>query len=373
MRISARGTLNCGEPGTRRAISTFPTVTSLSDGILLATFRVGSTKDSDDETIEFRRSVDGGRTWTDPVTPFSSLLEGRRGSLKVAYLTPLDGQHLIAAALWIDREAFPGRPLFNEKTEGCLPMAVVLADSYDFGHTWTPWRVLPVPAETGPPSLTSPVLRTKTGRLLVSIESNKNYEDSSQWFQHVVYVGSEDGGRTWGAPMTVSQDPTARIFNWDQRAGVCPDGRLVTFTWTYDRQTTKYLNVHRSLSHDEGRTWTSPEDLGFADQPSRPAILPDGRIVVAWVDRFQSRSIRARMARSCEAAFSGETEVTRYDLGRSQSSAAGGGDTGEILAEMAVWNFGLPYAESLPDGDVIVVYYEGDAASMRCSWVRLTL
>ncbi|OGG43926.1 MAG: hypothetical protein A3F84_18880 [Candidatus Handelsmanbacteria bacterium RIFCSPLOWO2_12_FULL_64_10] len=135
MKIIEQGTLNRGEQGTRRALGTFPTVTPLSDGTLLATYRVGTTKDSDDETVEMRRSGDGGRSWGAPAMPFSCVAGGRRGSLKVAYLTPLEGDRLIAAALWVDREAHPGRPLFNPDTEGCLPMAVLVADSEDSGRT----------------------------------------------------------------------------------------------------------------------------------------------------------------------------------------------------------------------------------------------
>ena len=374
MRIVDRGVLNCGEPGTRRAISTFPAVTSLADGTLLATYRVGTTKDSADETIELRRSNDHGRTWGDPVSPFAGTVNGTRGSLKVAYVTPIAERHLIAAALWVDREAYPGEPLFNEETEGCLPMAILLSDSHDLGRTWTPWRVLPLPEEIGPPSLTNPILRLPSGRLAVSIETNKCYEDRSPWFQYVVYTYSDDCGQTWSAPHTVCQDPTARIFHWDQRAGVCPNGRLVTFTWTYDRETSGYLNVQRRFSSDEGTTWTTPEDLGFADQPSHPAILPDGRVVLAWVDRFQSRSIRARFSEGIDAPFLPETEVVLYELEASvPATAAGTGSTGDLLAEMGVWNFGLPFAESLPNGDVMVVYYEGLPSSMRASFVRLSL
>lgn len=374
MKIIERGTLNLGEPGTRRAISTFPTVTVLADGTLLGTYRVGTTKDSDDETIELRRSRDGGRTWSDPVTPFSSVVNGRRGSLKVGYITPLAGDHLVASSLWVDREAYPGKPLFNDKTEGCLPMEAVFADSHDLGKTWSPWRVLPLPKGFGPPSLTSPILRLPDGRLAMSIETNKDYEDTSRWFQRVVYCYSNDLGKTWGPPVTVCQDPTAKIFNWDQRAGVTPDGKVVTFTWTYDRDETRYLNVHRRLSNDGGTTWTAPEDLGFTDQPSRPAILPDGRVVVAWVDRFQTRSIRARVAARCDAPFPPETEVILYELAASSQNPAGkAGNTGDLLAEMGVWNFGLPYAEPLPDGDVLVAYYEGVPTSMKASWARLRL
>ena len=35
----------------------------LSDGRLLVTFRVGSSKDAPDENIVIRRSADGGKTW----------------------------------------------------------------------------------------------------------------------------------------------------------------------------------------------------------------------------------------------------------------------------------------------------------------------
>ena len=370
MKIIETGILNRGERGGRRALATFPSVAALRDGTLLASCRVGTTKDSDDEMVELLRSADGGRTWSAPVTPFSTVLDGRRGSLKVAYVTPLDGDRLIAAALWVDREAHPGKPLFNPDTEGCLPMAILTADSDDLGHTWSPCRAMPVPADVGPPSLTNPILRLPGGeRLTVSVETNKHYEDRSKWLQRVAYVYSDDHGKTWGAPVTVAQDPSGRFFNWDQRAGVAPDGRVVTFSWYYDRETTTYLNIRRRISDDGGATWTGPEDLGFSDQASHPAILPDGRVVLAWVDRYGTRSIRARLAEGIDGPFKAETEVVLYEYrekGRDRAK-----DTGEMLAEMGVWNFGLPYAEALPDGSVMVVYYAGDAGCMDVRWARL--
>ena len=80
--------------------------------------------------------------------------------------------------------------------------------------------------------------------------------------------------------MTVCQDPTGRIRNWDQRVNVAPDGRLVSFTWTYDSDTVSYRDIHRRISADEGLTWTDPEPLGITDQAGHPAILPDGRVVL---------------------------------------------------------------------------------------------
>lgn len=362
-------------------MATFPTFSVLGDGSLLATYSIGSTKDSDDLTIELRRSLDGGATWGPAKAPFETTVEGRRGSLKFAPVTRLDGDHLIVVCLWIDREAFPGRPLFDPVTEGCLPMAIVLADSFDAGVTWTRWRVVPMPADVGPPSLTNGLLRFPGGRLLLSVETNKEYLDDSPWFQRVVHLWSDDDGATWSAPLTVVADPTGRIANWDQRGAVAPDGRLTSFTWIYDFEAVAYRNIRRRISTDEGRTFAEPTDLGFADQPSHPAILPDGRVVLAWVDRFGSRSIRARSAASIEAPFEPATEVVLFEAAPAAPVAAApavgssaGETTGEALVEMGTWSFGLAYAEALPDGDVGVVHYApGPNGGIDVRWVRLAI
>ena len=40
---------------------------------------------------------------------------------------------------------------------------------------------------------------------------------------------------------------------------------------------------------------------------------------------------------------------------------------------MSIWTFGLPYAEALPDGDVLVLYYAGTNAEMSIRFTRLAL
>jgi hypothetical protein len=372
MKIVATGILNSGEPRGPRNISMYPTLTHLGNGKILATYTVGSKKDSDDNTIEIRRSSDDGNTWSRPIAPFSTIVGGRRGSISVAYVTKLAGNHLMAAATWVDRQVRPGKPLFNSETEGILPLEILLSDSFDEGHTWTPWRVLAIPPELGPPALTNGLLRLSDGKLVLSMEMGKDYDDRSKWYQKVMYCCSEDQGKTWSAPWVSCQDPTGKIFNWDQRAGVAPDNRIVTFTWTYDHDASRYLNIHRRTSKDAGKTWTDPEDLGITDQPSNPAILPDGRVVLAWVDRFQSRSIKARLSKGVDAQFLPESEVVLYQLA-DQNSSSNYKNTGELLSDLHLWSFGLPYTEVLPNGDVIVAFYARDNDSLSARWTRLSL
>lgn len=372
MRIVASGILSRAEPGTSRANLTFGSVTALADGTLLATLRAGDQKDSARERIEFYRSSDTAATWDGPVYPFVPPdVAGQGGTLKLCYLTELAPGRLIAAAMWVNRTSFPGRPLFNPDTEGCLPMAILLADSHDNGATWTAWRQAPMPQDIGPPSLTSPLLKLADGRLAMSIETNKPYLDTGSWMQRAVFFYSADEGQTWSAPVTVAEDPTGRIFNWDLRCGVAPDGRLASFAWTYDSTTATYLNIHRRLSDDGGATWSEPDDLGVADQAARPAIFPDGSVILAFVDRFGSQSIRARYAASVDAPFDPASDVTLY----SHATPSAGTDinTGDALASMDLWSFGLPYAEALPNGDALVVYYAGEPTALDLHWARISV
>ncbi len=360
-------------PSTDRAIYTFPALASLTDGTLLLTCRSGSTKDSADETVKLFRSEDYGQTWSGPESPFArALVNGAGSSFRLCYLTELAEDHLLAASMWIDRQTYPGNPLFDPETEGCLPMVICLADSFDQGKTWSTWQSVPLPEEIGPPSLTNPVLQLPDGTLVMSIETNKHYLDRSQWFQRVVHFHSSDRGKTWGQMINTGYDPCGRIFNWDQRAGVTPSGEIVTYTWTYDRETNTYRNIQRRNSQEHGMMWSAPYDLGFADQPSHPAIVPDGRVVLAWVDRFKSQSIRARVASSSEAEFDYSTEVVLYEH-PSTIETGKRIDTGDMLASMGIWSFGLPYAEVLPDGDVAVAYYAGDNQTMDIYFARLRL
>jgi hypothetical protein len=374
MRITGRSTVSRAVPGTSRAAATFPTFTPLADGSLLATYSIGSTKDSDDLTIELRRSTDGGATWSDPETPFETTLLGRRGSLKFAPVTRLDGDRLMVVCLWIDREAFPGQPLFNPETEGCLPMSIVVADSIDGGSSWTPWRLVPMPLDVGPPSLTTGILPFPSGRLVLSVETNKPYLDASRWLQRVVHLASEDGGTTWSAPATVVADPTGQVANWDQRGAVASDGRLVSFAWIYDFNAVAYRDIRRRISTDEGRTFGPPTELGIADQPGHPAILPDGRVVLAWVDRFGTRSIRARIAPAIDAPFDPASEIELFASNGSTGSGTPSGSTGDALVDMQSWSYGLCHAETLPDGDVGIVHYApGESGGIEVRWLRLTV
>ena len=370
MEIIETDQITIATPNSPQAIYTFPALVELSNGDILMTCRSGSSKDSADETIELYRSTDHGVTWQIVEQSFPiAKVHGKQSSFRLCYLTEISSEHLLAASMWIDRETYFGEPFFNPETEGCLPMGIFLADSFDQGATWSEWRYVDLPEELGPPSLTNPLIKLPDGTLVMNIETNKHYYDSSKWYQRVVCLHSDDLGQTWSEPVSAGFDPIGRIFNWDQRVGMTHDGKLVSFTWTYDTVAQKYLNIHRRISTDKGYTWSPADDIGITDQAAHPAILPDGRCVLAWVDRYQTQSIRARVAPSIDSAFDPASEVLIYQHQTENETQSE--NTGDLLDEMSLWSFGLPYAEALSDGDVMVVYYAGDSQSMDIHYARL--
>ena len=372
MHISETGFISRAKAGTLRACMSFGTSIVLDDWTLLATARVGDNKDSEHERVEIYRSPDDGKTWGPPATPFGDVvIAGVSGTLKLCYLTELAPGHILGAAMWVDRTSHPGKPLFDAETQGCLPMAILLADSFDQGRTWSEWRNVAMPAAIGPPGLTSPILKLADGSLVMSIETNKHYDDASKWHQRAVFLHSHDNGLNWSEPASVAEDPSGRIFNWDLRCGVGVDGKIATFAWTYDTDTQEYVNIHRRVSTDGGQSWSDPVDLGFADQAGPPVMLPDGRVVLVWVDRFGGQCIRARVAPSIDAPFDPESEVTIYSHAAPKDKKSQ--DTGHLLVDMEIWAFGLPFATALPDGDVLVTYYAGDASAMSLHFARLVL
>ena len=367
MKILGEGRLSQSIPGTDRANLTFPSILNLSDGTLIATWHSGTTKDCLDENVEVSRSSDLGKTWSQPKRPFKlEKLRGICGTTKIVYLTELSPQKMIAAALWVYRETYPEADgLFNPDTEGCVPMFILVANSEDGGQTWSSWREVPMVASIGPASLTNPIMKMADGTLIMTIETNKHYLDTSQWFQRVVGLHSRDNGQTWSDPVNIGFDPTGRIFNWDLRSASSPDNKIGSFAWTFNTETESYLNIHRRISLDSGQNWSPAEDIGITDQPGHPAVLTDGKTVLPWVDRFNTHSIRARLAPSIDGLFDPNSEVVLYSHPTSTDDPKG-------ALGFSVWTFGLPYAEPLSDGTVLIVYYAGIEQAMDIYWAKVS-
>lgn len=373
MKIVDRGTVFRDQPGGERQSATFSGLAVLPTGRWLCTFRAAPIKGVSGGSVCVCWSDDEGKTWSRPAEPFESVtVDGAPGVFRGCQLTPLQGRDVLAVVSWVD-QADPDLPLFNPKTEGILDMKIFLARSQNQGATWSKPALVDTSPFNQPTPMTGPILKLANGELALQFELNKRFYETHTWRHSSVLMFSQDGGVTWPEHVVVTSDPENRYFWWDQRPGVLPDGRVLDLFWTYDNKKAAYLNIHASESRDHGRTWSDLWDVGVQDQPAAPVALPDGRIVMVYVDRVGVPAVKLRTSSDGARTFAADTELVLYEA-QTPSQTENKGAMQDAWAEMRKFSVGLPATVQTDNGDVVVVYYAGpktDETSIE--WVRITV
>ena len=387
MELISEGIVFTGGAGTPAASSCFPAIAWLPDGTLLASWRVGSQKDSADGQILLSRSTDEGRSWSEPVELSSGPWVAEPGEVHYAPLTVLGKNHLLAALMWVDRSD-PIRPFFNPVTDGLLPIRTWFCESRDGGRSWRDYRCMngdettvdtascrvgcgKMPHRQDPLAITGPVLVLGDGSLACQFEVNKPYDDLKPWRHAAAWKISKDGGYNWPEYIEVANDSTGRLMYWDAHYAQNGNGYIVATFWTYDRQRQCDANIHLSESCDGGRTWSKPRDCGLVGQVCHPILLGGDRLLLLYVDRFQTRSIRAALSSDMGRSFSEDMMVYRHPTAQAE---LGENSTREgYLQDMELWTFGRIDAILDADRTVWMVYYAGDSKATDIRWARLQI
>jgi hypothetical protein len=373
MKIVDQGNVFAAESGRDCQSLCFPMPCMTSEGRWLCAFRAAPAKVSNvGQRPLLTWSDDRGETWRAPFAPFAPHdLEGRPGLFRIAALTDLGAGRLVAALNWVDFSD-PEAAYFNEETEGLLDTRVFLSYSGDDGETWGRPRLMDTTPFNVPTPLTGPLLKLKNGDLACQIELNKAYADPSPWCHGSVMLFSEDGGETWPRHCVINQDPMNRIFYWDQRPAVLPDGSLFDVFWTFDRQTAEYLNIHACRSRDDGETWSPLWDTGVAGQPGPAFALDDGSLAMPVVDRRVAPKITVRRSGDGGTLWPENETLVVYDAaGETQTEKKS--SMQDAWAEMYAFSVGLPNVAPLPDGGALLVYYAGsetDHTAIRWAEIR---
>jgi hypothetical protein len=370
--IVDRGLIFQAPRGDIHAAAAFPSVCAFPGGRWLCGFRAAPRKkDSFPQTLLLTWSDDAGRTWRPPAEPFVAPdIDGRRGSYRTVGLTTLGSKEAVAALYWVD-SSDPSRPFFNEKTEGLLDSRIFLSETVDAGETWSAPRRVDTGPFTMPTPATGPLLLLKNGEWAVQFETNKPYDDPSPWVHSSVLIFSADRGRTWPRRIKVSEDPTGRMYYWDQRPAVLSDGELIDFFWTFDRVAEKYLNLHVRSSSDHGRTWSPLREIPVPGQAATPVGLPGGRVFLPYMDRTGAPLLKARVSPDRGLTWPEEADIVLDDTVATYQQKART-SMQETWSEMSKFSIGFPGACALSAGEVLVVYYAGfEADHTGIRWARV--
>ncbi|GLW63939.1 hypothetical protein Arub01_21830 [Actinomadura rubrobrunea] len=160
---------------------------------------------------------------------------------------------------------------------------LVAAVTADGGRTWrqvVPRLTLCSGGEYG--RITNPWLAFgRDGRLYAAMMAARNEPLSTG----IIVVTSDDGGRTWNAPVEIASDPMSGFFHDKPGLTVDPrDPRRAYLAWNRWNSTEHTHQLLFSRSVDGGRTWSPPRAVhspppGDGTIGNQIVVLPDGTLL----------------------------------------------------------------------------------------------
>ncbi len=277
--------------------------------------------------IVYKRSSDGGRTWSERLpTP-----ENWKTSQEVPTLFRVEDANHVKRLI-----------LFS----GLHPAKMAVSE--DDGRSWSPlqpigdWGGIVVMASVVP-------LKTGLGHYLAMFHDDGRYltqqnQQKSPIEFTLLQTRTDDGGRTWSRPEAILRDSEMHLCE----PGVVrsPDGGMLVCLL---RENSRRYPSQAIFSNDEARTWSSPKPLPESLTGDRHVAkyASDGRLVI---------SFRKVCAKNTQSNFDGDWVVW---VGTFADLVEGNG--GQYLVRLKDnhhrWDCAYPGVELLPDGTFILTTY----------------
>jgi hypothetical protein len=250
------------EPG---AYLGHPTTVLLEDG---KTMLVVYPRGHGQGAIVYKRSLDGGTSWSDRLPTPPSWATSRE--TPTLYRT-------------VDREGRRRILLFS----GLYPIR--MAFSEDDGETWSDLEPI---FDSGGIVAMSDMIRLSDGRYMALFHDDGRFikgGPGTHWGSpagtagqfHVYKTLSDDGGMTWSDPVAITTHGLAHLCE----PGIVrsPDGKQIAVLL---RENSRRFNSMVIFSDDEGDTWTEPRELPGALTGDRHQAVygPDGRLFISFRD-----------------------------------------------------------------------------------------
>lgn len=237
-----------------------PTTVLLEDGkTLLCVYPGGHGKGP----IYFKRSSDGGRTWSERI-PTPKSWESSKETPTIHRAIARDGTKRLI--------------LFS----GLHPVRI--AHSEDDGNTWS--ELAPVGDWGGIVTMSSVIpIRSSRGSYRALFHDDGRFfqrEPSPEKGKFTLYTSrSDDGGLSWSAPKILQTSREVHLC--EPGAVYSPDQRQIAMLL---RENRRVKNSHIMFSSDEGETWSNPAELPDPLTGDRHVAkyLPDGRLFISFRD-----------------------------------------------------------------------------------------
>ena len=225
----------------------------------------------------------------------------------------------------------------------CYPDGASYSISDDNGKTW---RHMPHLWMDGVPKaggVRGNIIEMPDGSLLMPFYGALNPGELSR----AGLVRSTDRGETWQFYSTMAFDPTCQKHYLEANIYRTESGRIIGLYRTQSDYTLPgvdfeqtYLNLHISVSEDDGKTFGPVQEIPncWGSSPFHPLRLKSGKVLLTYGYRREPFGIRARV---CNAEL---TDISQAEELILRDDAPNG-------------DLGYPNAIELDDGRILVCYY----------------
>ena len=360
--IIAEGFITERQLGTPLSIACGPRCVSRGKGEIACSFMGQAAIGGNDFKPMLAWSQDNGVTWSeakiiwpdvqDRYSIFGSISAGPAGEiLYYGMRTPIDA---------------PGELAWSEATQGLKQNELVWSRSKDFGHTWAPLQVIPMPIP-GSAEAAGPMCATREGDLVCCYAPYNTFDpkltvDKSQ----VVGLVSRDNGKTW-THRSMLRFPQPEAIGAESWVVQLADGRLLGTGWhIYKDQS---MSNAYALSRDRGATWSVTGPTGTLGQSTGLAALPDGRALFVYNQRKHG-DVGVWMA---------VAQPTEQDFGlliNQRVWSAEATAKGKDAANFTDWTsfaFGEPSPTVLHDGTILVALWVAQPSGHGIRYVKVRI
>jgi hypothetical protein len=301
-----------------------PTTCLLEDGkTMLCVYPKGHGRGA----IVYKRSTDGGRTWSDRLPTPASWATSKEVPTLHRVIGPGGTKRII---MWSG--LYPAR----------------LAVTEDDGRTWTElspvgdWGGIVVMGFVEP-------LQTGQGHYLAMFHDDGRFVKKggkTTSTMTLLKTFSKDGGLTWSYPEVVYQSSAVHLC--EPGCIRSPDGKRLAVLL---RENARRKNSHVVFSDDEGKTWSQPRELPLALTGDRHTgkYGPDGRLFVSFRCRSPKHSAAGRPFEGDWVGWVG----TWDDI----VSGRNGQYSVRLKHNTKGYDTAYPGVEILPDGTLVATTY----------------
>ena len=344
----------------------FPSAVCMDNGEMLATLVLGEAFEAPNLRTHVARSTDNGETWQMEGTVY----EGRTDPLTSdsGRVMALPGGELVLLMHRADRSVAPDDGFTGHENMGFVPMEMVLWRSHDYGHNWSGPEVIEPPLVGPAFEFCSAITPLSDGRWIIPTSTWRGWNGECPNGMKMIALVSSDQGKSWPEYWDVMVDPKDNVIYWETKIVEMPDGRLLCPAWAYDEAAAADLPNQYAVSNDGGKTWAAPMSTGLLGQTPTPFALPDGRILLVY-RRMDETGLWANISH-----LDGDRWVNEQCAPLWGAGAQGLTTTSDNMAHnFNVLRFGAPCITSLADGTIFVAFwcYEDCVSNIR--WYKLAI